>query len=113
MPLRNPHYLGFCLEQLRLMFTIRLIGHWMPLNWISFCLVHAVWGMTPFGYHLTNLLLHATNAAVVYALASKLLLLSLPERLTSDRMRVRVGALVAALTFSLHPLRVESVAWVT
>src|SRR5205823_3472560 len=56
---------------------------------------------------------HATNAAVVYALASKLLLLSLPERLTSDRMRVRLGALVAALTFSLHPLRVESVAWVT
>jgi len=111
--LRNPHYRGLGPDQLRWMFTSRLMGHWMPLNWISFGLDHAVWGMTPFGYHLTNLLLHATNAAVVYALASKLLLLSLPERLTSDRMRVRVGALVAALTFSLHPLRVESVAWVT
>ncbi len=111
--LRNPHYRGLGPDQLRWMFTSRLMGHWMPLNWISFGLDHAVWGMTPFGYHLTNLLLHATNAAVVYALASKLLLLSLPERLTSDRMRVRVGAVVAALTFSLHPLRVESVAWVT
>ena len=110
--LRNPHYRGLGLDQLRWMFTTRLMGHWMPLNWISFGLDHVVWGMTPFGYHLTNLLLHAINAAVVYALASKLLLLSLPE-LSSDRMRVRLGALVAALTFSLHPLRVESVAWVT
>src|SRR6266849_4403604 len=110
--LRNPHYRGLGLDQLRWMFTTRLMGHWMPLNWISFGLDHAVWSMTPSGYHLTNALLHAINAAVVYALASKLLLLSLPE-LSSDRMRVRLGALVAALTFSLHPLRVESVAWVT
>ncbi|HWM79436.1 MAG TPA: tetratricopeptide repeat protein, partial [Methylomirabilota bacterium] len=95
------------------MFTTRLMGHWVPLNWVSFGLDHAVWGMRPFGYHLTNVLLHAINSAVVYALASKLLLLSLPERFTSDRLRVRLGALVAALTFSLHPLRVESVAWVT
>ncbi|HWN90409.1 MAG TPA: hypothetical protein VNQ15_03330, partial [Verrucomicrobiae bacterium] len=73
--LRNPHYRGLGLDQLRWMFTTRLMGHWMPLNWISFGLDHAVWGMTPFGYHLTNLLLHAINAAVVYALASKLLLL--------------------------------------
>jgi len=110
--LGNPHYRGLGLDHLRWMFTTRLMGHWMPLNWVSFGLDHAVWGMRPFGYHLTNVLLHAINAAVVYALASKLLQLSRPA-LTSDRMRVKLGALVAALTFSLHPLRVESVAWVT
>jgi len=110
--LRNPHYRGLGLDHLRWMFTTRLMGHWMPLNWVSFGLDHAVWGMRPFGYHLTNVLLHAINAAVVYALVSKLLHLSLPA-LTSDGMRVKLGALVAALTFSLHPLRVESVAWVT
>jgi Tfp pilus assembly protein PilF len=110
--LRNPHYRGLGLDHLRWMFTTRLMGHWMPLNWVSFGLDHAVWGMRPFGYHLTNVLLHAINAAVVYALATKLLQLSLPA-FTSDGMRVKLGALVAALTFSLHPLRVESVAWVT
>src|SRR3989475_522669 len=41
--LRNPHYRGLGLEQLRWMFTSRLMGHWMPLNWISFGLHHAVW----------------------------------------------------------------------
>jgi protein O-mannosyl-transferase len=111
--LSNPHYRGLSLDHLRWMFTTRLMGHWMPLNWMSFGFDYAVWGMRPLGYHLTNVLLHAINAAVVYALASKLLQLSLPERLTTDRMRVRLGALAAALAFSLHPMRVESVAWVT
>jgi len=68
------------------MFKTRLMVTGCPLNWISFGLDHAVWGMSH-SLSLTNVLLHAINAAVVYALASKLLLLSLPEWLTADRMR--------------------------
>jgi len=106
--LGNPHYRGLGLEQLRWMFTTRLMGHWMPLNWISFGLDHAAWGMNAFGYHLTNVLLHAINAGVFYVVAARLLRLSLAARLIGDGRRVSLGALVAALTFSLHPLRVEA-----
>ena len=111
--LRNPWYRGLRPSNIAWMFTTRLMGHWMPLNWLSFGLDYALWGMNPVGYHLTNVVLHAANAAVFYAVALRLLGLALPERLTADRGRLRLGALAAALLFSLHPLRVESVAWVT
>lgn len=111
--LGNRHYRGLGWDQIAWMFTTRLMGHWMPLNWISFGLDYALWGMEPAGYHLTNVGLHAANAAVFYAVAWRLLGLALPERLTADHARLRLGTLVAALLFSLHPLRVESVAWVT
>src|SRR5574341_654274 len=111
--LGNRHYRGLGWDQIAWMFTTRLMGHWMPLNWISFGLDYTLWGMNPLGYHLTNVVVHAVNAAVFYAVALRLLALALPERLTADGGRLRLGALAAALLFSLHPLRVESVAWIT
>jgi hypothetical protein len=73
---------------------------------------YLLWGMNPFGYHLTNLLLHAANAAVFYFVALWILTLALPS--PSERGHALAGsASFAALLFALHPLRVESVAWVT
>jgi Tfp pilus assembly protein PilF len=111
--LGNHHYRGLGWDQIAWMFTTRLMGHWMPLNWISFGLDYALWGMNPLGYHLTNIVVHAVNAAVFYAVALRLLALALPGRLTAGGGRLRLGAFAAALLFSLHPLRVESVAWIT
>src|SRR5215470_2923886 len=88
------------------------MGHWMPLNWISFGLDYVVWGMNPLGYHLTNVLLHAATAAVLYVVAKRVLRAALSGQPTTEGS-LRGGALVAALAFSLHPLRVESVAWIT
>ncbi|HEX9418402.1 MAG TPA: hypothetical protein VGA81_05065, partial [Methylomirabilota bacterium] len=94
------------------MFTSFHVGHYVPLTWVSFGLDYLVWGMDPFGYHLTNLALHAANAALFFLVAVRLLALASPA-LAVDRLGLRVAALAAALLFSVHPLRVESVAWAT
>ena len=86
------------------------MGHWIPVTWLTFGLDHALWRMDPFGYHLTNILLHAANAALFYLLALRLLRLGLTA---AGAGTIRLGAIVAALFFAVHPLRVESVAWVT
>jgi Flp pilus assembly protein TadD len=73
---------------------------------------YLLWGMNPLGYHLTNLLLHAANAVVFFFVVRRLLTLALPS--PSERGRaLTVSAAFAALVFAIHPLRVESVAWVT
>jgi protein O-mannosyl-transferase len=108
--LRNPHYRGLGGAQLRWMLTAVIMGHWTPVTWLTHGLDHALWGMDPAGYHLGNLLLHAANAAVFYLLARRLLGLAMP---VAEATPVRLGAAAAALLFALHPLRVESVAWIT
>jgi tetratricopeptide (TPR) repeat protein len=74
-------------------------SYWMPLIWLSFMLDFEIYGLKPGGYHLTNLLLHIINA---------LLLFTIFKRMTGA---VWKSAFIAAL-FALHPLNVESVAWV-
>jgi protein O-mannosyl-transferase len=75
-------------------------GNWQPLTAWSHMSVCQVFGMDPWGHHLTNVLLHALNAGLVFALL---------QQMTGATWR---SLLVAAL-FAVHPLRVESVAWVT
>src|SRR2546427_420273 len=68
--------------------------------------------MNPVGYHLTSLLLHAANAVVFFFVVRRILTRALPS--PSERgYALAVSAGVAALGFAIHPLRVESVAWVT
>jgi hypothetical protein len=69
--------------------------------------------MEPFGYHLTNLVLHAANTALFYLLALRLLSLALSRPPSASDLGLRMAAGFAALFFSIHPLRVESVAWAT
>src|SRR2546425_3295138 len=59
--LDNPHYRGLGWSQLRWMLTTFHMGHYMPLTWMTLGLDYLLWGMNPVGYHLTSLLLHATN----------------------------------------------------
>jgi Flp pilus assembly protein TadD len=107
----NPDYRGLGWTQLRWMFRTAVLGHYIPVTWISFGLDYVLWGMNPAGYHLTNLLLHAANAALACLLAQRLLALGLPEG--TETPGLTVGAAFAALVFALHPLRAESVAWIT
>jgi Flp pilus assembly protein TadD len=80
-------------------FTTGFTSNWHPLTWLSLMLDVNVFGPGPAGPHLTNLLFHLANTALVFLLL---------RRLTAADWR---SALVAAL-FALHPLHVESVAWV-
>ena len=109
--LGNPHYRGLGWTQLRWMWTTHM-GHYIPLTWMTLGLDYLLWGMNPLGYHLTNLLLHAANAVGFFFIARRLLALALPGPSEHDHA-LAVSAGFAALVFAIHPLRVESVAWVT
>src|SRR5437762_9790918 len=109
--LDNPYYRGLGWSQLRWMWTTHL-GHYIPLTWMTLGLDYLLWGMNPVGYHLTSLLLHAANAVVFFFVVLRILTRALPS--PSERgYALAVSAGVAALVFAIHPLRVESVAWVT
>src|SRR5437016_1102153 len=109
--LENPHYRGLGWTQLYWMWTTHL-GHYIPLTWMTLGLDYLLWGMNPLGYHLTNLLLHAANAAVFFFVVRWLLARVLPSP-SEHGYALAVSSGVAALVFAIHPLRVESVAWVT
>jgi protein O-mannosyl-transferase len=73
--------------------------YWHPLSWVSHMADYELYGLKPWGHHLTNVLLHATNAVLVFLVFF---------RMTGAFWR---GAFLASL-FALHPLQVDSVAWV-
>src|SRR5438132_11367349 len=109
--LDNPHYRGLGWSQLHWMWTTHQ-GHYIPLTWMTLGLDYLLWGMNPLGYHLTSLLLHAANAVVFYFVVLRILTPALP-RLADRGHALVASAGVAALLFAIHPLRVESVAWIT
>jgi len=111
----NPHFRGLGPAQLHWMWTTFHMGHFVPLSWMTLGLDYTLWGLNPLGYHLTNLLLGAANAVLVYAIARRLFEKSGWSRLEGGGRDdlITLGATIAALLFALHPLRVESVAWAT
>jgi tetratricopeptide (TPR) repeat protein len=108
--LGNPHYRGLGWPQISWMLTTTWMGHWIPVTWLTLGLDYVVWGMDPFGYHLTAVILHALNGVLFHRVALRLLAAAAPHW---RRGSLSLGAAVAAALFALHPLRVESVAWVT
>jgi tetratricopeptide (TPR) repeat protein len=105
----NPHYRGLGWSQIRWMFTSTLMGHYIPITWLTFGLDYTLWGMNPLGYHLTNTLIHSANATLFYLIAVRLL--AKTTSLTGPALHA--GGAMATLFFALHPLRAESVAWAT
>lgn len=98
--------------------TTAYMGWWMPLTWISFAIDYHFWALDPFGYHLTNVLLHCANTGLVVLIADRLLS-RCSGAVSREEMVKNTGylhpgmLLLAGLLWALHPLRVESVAWVT
>lgn len=96
-------------------------SNWHPLTWLSLAIDHAFWGLDPFGYHLTNIILHGVNTLLVFFLVIRLLAsvnktkitLSPPKMPISTSTQALLVASVTAVLFGFHPLHVESVAWVS
>jgi len=82
----------------RIWFSTDQPSQYFPLVYTSFRLEYAIWQLNPLGYHIINIILHAINALLVWRLLGKLGV---------------AGAYVAAAIFALHPVQVESVAWIT
>src|SRR6202162_6174190 len=82
----------------RIWFSLDSPSQYFPLVYTTFRIEHALWGLNPSGYHWVNILLHVANALLVWRLLARL---NIP------------GAWLAGAIFALHPVQVESVAWIT
>ena len=82
----------------RIWFSLDSPSQYFPLVYTTFRFEHALWGLNPTGYHWINLVLHISNALLVWAVLARL---KIP------------GAWLAGAIFALHPVQVESVAWIT
>jgi len=91
---------GLSVEGVIWAFTTSRAGNWHPLTWLSHMLDSQIYGLNPAGHHYTNIAFHTANT---------LLLLFILFRMTGSLWK---SAFVAAL-FAVHPLHVESVAWVS
>ena len=113
--LENPDFGRSVSRAIHWAVTSTLFGHYMPITRLTWALNLAVGGMNPWGYHLANLLVHATNAAMVYVVARRLLAAATAggDQTGRRRLDIVVGAAVSALVFGMHPLRVEPVSWIT
>jgi tetratricopeptide (TPR) repeat protein len=97
----NSHVVsGLTWENVTWAFTTRYAGNWHPLTWLSHMVDAQLFGLKPAGHHAVNLLFHTFNTMLLFLVLQ-----------TMTRATWR-SALVAAL-FALHPLHVESVAWIS
>lgn len=85
---------------------------WHPLTWFSHALDYAFWGMNPFGHHLTSIVLHTINTAIVSVLSIQLVNSAQKEGDGAGWPTI-FAATVTGLLFGIHPVHVESVAWIT
>jgi len=96
----NPVVLrGLSAEGVAHAFADSFVGHWAPLTILSYQLDASLFGVRPWGFHLTNVLVHALSTGLLFVALL--------------RMTAASGRSAAAtLLFAIHPLRVESVAWI-
>jgi tetratricopeptide (TPR) repeat protein len=116
----NTHIRSLNFDTVKWAFFGFYANYWAPLTWLSLAVDYAFWELNPMGYHLTNNIIHAINAGIFFVLSYLLLKIYIsarePEKETSHVLTPNNAlycSLLAALLFALHPLRVESVAWVT
>jgi Tfp pilus assembly protein PilF len=114
----NPHIRSINAAFLRWAFFDFYASNWHPLTWISHALDYALWGLNPLGHHLTSIILHTGNTAL-----SVFLMIRLMEAMNETAVENKEGSFlteheisitagIAGLMFGLHPVHVESVAWV-
>ena len=97
----NPHVIaGLTMKGIAWAFRDTHTGNWHPVTWLSHMLDCQMFGLKPVWHHLTNVLLHAANTVLLFILL---------RTMTGFLWR---NAIIAAL-FAIHPLHVESVAWIS
>ncbi|PIR15517.1 MAG: hypothetical protein COV48_13895 [Elusimicrobia bacterium CG11_big_fil_rev_8_21_14_0_20_64_6] len=100
----DPMWRGLSWDNLKWMWASRHYGPWQPLSWFSWAIDYKLWGPNPEAFRRTNIALHSITAALFFLAC---------RRLLPRAKNIPFGAAGAALFFALHPLRVESVLWIT
>lgn len=119
--IENPYYRGLGSEQLRWMWSTYYFGHFIPLTWMTVGFDYTLWGLNPAGWRLTSLAIHGCNGLLFFLLLRRLLprflepapLPTAPLRETAGESHLFWAAVAGALFFLVHPLRVESVVYLT
>jgi len=97
---RNPYTDGLSWSNIRGAFTHSFVGNYAPVHILSYGVDYLFWKDDPWGYHLTNIVLHIGNAVLLYFFLCRLI-------------RQQSISLIASLIFLIHPVQVESVAWLS
>ncbi|HRD65144.1 MAG TPA: hypothetical protein PKY50_03230 [Candidatus Competibacter sp.] len=114
----NTHIQNLSWSNIQWMFTTFDVANWHPLTWLSFA-VNYTWqgSLNPWGFHLTNIILHGFNSIGVFFLTILLLNIAghgLQNAIIRPFDKSKFfAAFIAALLFSIHPQHVESVAWIS
>lgn len=98
--LSNPLVISDTIQWRAIFEKDQLLGIYHPLTLLSYAIDYQLWGTNAFGYHLTNLVFHICNTALVFILVRKL------------NTSIFVSVVVSIL-FGIHPMHVESVAWIS
>ncbi|NTW31267.1 MAG: tetratricopeptide repeat protein [Bacteroidetes bacterium] len=98
--LKNPYIRDFSLNGIKAIFTSFYCSNYHPLTTITYLFEFKCFGLSPFPYHLINVILHLINTFIVYKLS---------EKLSGNSLT----ALIVTALFAVHPMHVESVAWVS
>lgn len=97
---QNSDVHGFSRAHIAAVFSKSYLGNYAPLQMLSYMVDYSFWGLIPYGYILTNIVLHAMNGVLFFILLRRI----------NGR---QLWPLAAALIFLLHPVQVESVVWVS
>ena len=104
--LSNPYFRGLGWPQIRWAWTTFWVGVYQPIAWMLLELQYVLFGLRPWGYHLSSIILHSAVCLAVYSLTDHLI-----ARCSVVDSSRRVAVALAVGVFALHPLRVEVVAW--
>jgi len=91
---------NFSIQGIKTIFSVFWAGFYQPLILLVYMIQYALFGLDPMPYHLLNIILHLFNIYLVYRIAGQL-------------SKKRLTAYIVAILFAIHPMRVESVVWVT
>lgn len=113
----NPHIQKLNWSNIKWMFTAFYVSNWHPITFLSFAIDY-IWqgGLHPWGFHLTNIIIHGLNSIGLFFLTILFLNITCYNAVLIFYPRnyfILVAAFISALLFSIHPQHVESVTWIS